>query len=61
MNISDLQIHLKPSEGLISKIIYSDEIGNKTTLHFLTTKFLNSTNNKLYKFKLPKGAQVTEL
>jgi|GEM_PF-3115052 len=61
MNISDLLVFINPKDGLIVKIIYNDDIGNRTTLHFLTTQFLNSAKHKLFKFKLPKGAQVTEL
>lgn len=60
--ISDLTIVVDTKKQKITKVEYKDELGNKTTLVFGPVYFDKSANKpELFKFKIPKDAQVTEL
>lgn len=55
----NLKIDLKANQ--ISEMSYQDDIGNDTQLFFIKTKFLLELNKKIFIYKPPKGAQVTEI
>jgi outer membrane lipoprotein carrier protein len=57
----NIEIKLNESAETINSVSYSDDIGNKTTLKFSQIKFLENLKSSLFKFKIPKGAQVTNL
>jgi len=60
-NIKKLMIKIKTAKKEVVSISYTDEIGNKTEMAFTNTKLVSKKNPKLFKYKPPKGVQVTEL
>jgi outer membrane lipoprotein-sorting protein len=62
-NISAQKVQIKvDADGLqIQQIVYWDELKNKITLDIETTAFLKERNAKLFQYKIPKGAEVTEI
>ncbi|MFZ4404816.1 MAG: LolA family protein [Pseudobdellovibrionaceae bacterium] len=60
-NIKSMQIAIDLAMNSISEVEYKDEIGNTTHLQFSTIDFLKNKNDELFKFKIPKGAQVTSI
>ncbi len=59
--VKDLKLEVQTKDHTISALSYVDDIGNLTTLAFSNLKFKSKGDNKLFKFKPPKGAQVTDL
>lgn len=55
----NLKIDLQSNQ--ISEMSYQDDIGNETQLFFLKTNFLSELKKNVFIYKLPKGAQVTEI
>lgn len=62
-NISAQKVQIKvDADNLqIQSIIYWDELKNKITLEMQTTAFLKEKNPKLFQYKIPKDAEVTEI
>ncbi|MCB0347686.1 MAG: hypothetical protein KDD37_02575 [Bdellovibrionales bacterium] len=61
LSAQKVQIIVNAEQLQISKIIYWDELNNKITLEMLTTAFLKERNPKLFQYKIPKDAEVTEI
>lgn len=59
LNIKNLDVVIKNNK--ISSINYSDDVGNLTTFVFEKTEFSTKNSTQLFKFKVPKDAQVTNL
>lgn len=59
LNIKNLDVVIKNSK--ITSINYSDDVGNLTTFVFEKTEFSTKSSTQLFKFKVPKDAQVTNL
>lgn len=59
--VKDLKIDVQTNDNTISQLSYVDDIGNLTTLVFSNLKFKSKGDKSLFKFKPPKGAQVTDL
>lgn len=61
LKVTDLKIFVSEKSKTVSKISYLDEVENQTEWTFSQIVFKNKKNSKLFKFKVPQGAQVTEL
>jgi outer membrane lipoprotein carrier protein len=56
-----MTLKIENSSKLVSEISYKDDIGNLTTMKFTNAQFKKEMNKKLFQYKPPKGAQVTEI
>lgn len=61
LRVKELTLDIDGKAKLIRKISYKDDVDNLTVIELTKTDFLNKENKDLFKFKLPKGAQVTNL
>jgi len=59
MKLLVLGVDLK--DQLVTEIGYTDDIDNQTIMHFSNIEFSSDLDKKLFKYKPPKGAQVTNL
>lgn len=59
LNIKTLDVAIKNNK--IASINYTDDVGNITTFVFEKTEFSSKSSLQLFKFKVPKDAQVTNL
>lgn len=59
LNIKSLDVTVKNNK--ISSINYADDVGNTTTFVFEKTEFSSKPSSQLFKYKVPKDAQVTNL
>ncbi len=59
VSIQNLSIKIDNKSKKILEINYDDEVGNKTKLDFSDIKIDLKLKADLFKFELPKGAQVT--
>jgi outer membrane lipoprotein carrier protein len=61
LTVKSIEISLNVSKNILNKISYKDDVGNLTTMDFSDVQFAKKIPNDLFKFKLPKDAQVTDL
>jgi outer membrane lipoprotein carrier protein len=61
LQIKDLMIQIDPKNKRINEISYKDDLGNITKMVFSNVKFQSKADPEIFKFKAPKGAQVTNL
>ncbi len=61
LSAQKVQINVNADDLQIQKIIYWDELKNKITLEMQATAFLKEKNPKLFQYKIPKDAEVTEI
>lgn len=61
IQIKDLMVRIDLKTKKIQQISYSDDVGNLTKLAFSEIKFQKKNKPEVFKYKIPKGAQVTEL
>lgn len=61
VSLKDLSISILKGQKEIKKIKFVDDIGNKTTFEFSNLKLYREAKPNLFKYKPPKGAQVTNL
>jgi outer membrane lipoprotein carrier protein len=54
-----LDVDLKTKQ--IKKISYKDDVDNTTEIELKNTEFISKENKDLFKYKIPKDAQVTNL
>lgn len=59
LNIKTLDVVVKGNK--ISSISYADDVGNTTFFEFEKTEFSSKSSGQIFKYKIPKDAQVTNL
>jgi len=60
LGVTSLKIKASDKKSIL-EINYKDDVGNQTSLQFSDIEFLNKTQNKVFEYIPPKGAQVTHL
>lgn len=60
-NVKDFKIVIENKKKVVSEISFKDDIGNLTTMKFSEVEFKESSDKKLFNYKPPKGAQVTQI
>ena len=61
MRVKDLTLELEPTSKWILKISFKDDVNNLTVIEMKQTEFIKKENKKLFKYEIPKDAQVTNL
>jgi outer membrane lipoprotein carrier protein len=61
LRVKELSLNIDTQAKLIRTISYKDDVNNLTTIELTKTEFLKKENKDLFKFKIPKDAQVTNL
>lgn len=61
LNTKKIEFLVDTKKNEINSLSYVDEIGNKTSIKFLKVEFTNKIGRKLYEYKAPPNAQVTQL
>lgn len=61
LRVKDLSMNVDVKSKQITKISYKDDVDNITEINFKKTEFLSKENKELFKYKIPKDAQVTNL
>ena len=61
LTVKTLTLLIDTKKSELKELSYKDDIGNLTTLVFSNLKFKSKGDKSLFKFKPPKGAQVTDL
>lgn len=61
LTIKDLKIVFNCKELTMKELSYKDDIGNLTVMRFSNVSFQKKEKNNLFKYVIPKGAQVTDL
>jgi outer membrane lipoprotein-sorting protein len=61
LSAQKVEIKVNAENLQMSQIVYWDELKNKITLDIETTAFLKERNGKLFQYKIPKDAEVTEI
>ena len=61
LQIKDLVISIHSKAQKIQNISYKDDVGNLTKMAFSEIKFQSKADPKLFQYKIPKDAQVTNL
>ncbi len=61
LNVTKLSVLIDTKKIELKEVSYFDDIGNETHLKFSKIEFVNKANDNLFRYKLPKGAQVTNL
>lgn len=59
--VKTLTVKIDSKSKQVSEISYKDDLGNLTVMKFSDPQFKNSLDKKLFTYKPPKGAQVTEI
>ena len=60
-NVKDFSVVLGGKPEKLHEIRYGDEVGNQTTIRILGTETVKKPAKDLFKFEVPKGAEVNEL
>lgn len=60
LGVTALKIKTNGKKDIV-EINYKDDVGNQTSLKFDDVEFSKKTENKLFEYTPPKGAQVTHL
>jgi len=61
LRVKELTLDLEPKTKQIKKISYKDDVDNLTVIEMKKTDFIPKENKDLFKYKIPKDAQVTNL
>ena len=61
VRVKQLRLGVDLASKEIRKISYKDDVNNFTEIEMKKTEFLKSENKNLFKYKIPKDAQVTNL
>jgi outer membrane lipoprotein carrier protein len=61
LRVKQLTLDVEPKTKEIKKISYKDDVDNLTVIEMKKTDFLKKENKDLFKYKIPKDAQVTNL
>lgn len=61
LSVKEIDLSIDDAKKTLSKISYKDDVGNLTTMEFSDITFSSKPSKDLFKFQLPKDAQVTEL
>ncbi len=61
LQIKDLTLAINSKTKKIENISYKDDVGNLTKMAFTGIKFESKASPKLFEYKIPKEAQVTNL
>lgn len=61
LRVKDLTLEVDSKAKLIKKISYKDDVNNLTVIDLNKTDFTVKENKDLFKFKIPKDAQVTNI
>ncbi len=60
-NVKDFKIVIENKKKFVSEISFKDDIGNQTIMKFSNVEFKEIADKKLFNYKPPKGAQVTQI
>ncbi len=61
VRVKQLRLAVDTAAKEIRKISYKDDVDNLTEIEMKKTEFLKTENKSLFKYKIPKDAQVTNL
>ncbi|MGZ3743353.1 MAG: LolA family protein [Pseudobdellovibrionaceae bacterium] len=61
IRVKGLTLNVDMNSKLITKITFKDDVDNMTEIEMKKTEFLPKENRELFKYKIPKDAQVTNL
>jgi len=61
LRVKDLSMEVDLKSKQITKISYKDDVDNTTEIQLKKTEFISKENKDLFKYKIPKDAQVTNL
>jgi outer membrane lipoprotein carrier protein len=61
VRVKGLTLSVDVKTKQIKKILYKDDVDNTTDINMNKTEFLSKENKELFKYKIPKDAQVTNL
>ncbi|MBC7371011.1 MAG: outer-membrane lipoprotein carrier protein LolA [Bdellovibrionaceae bacterium] len=61
LRVKQLTLELEPTSKWILKISYKDDVDNLTVIEMKKTEFIKKENKSLFKYEIPKDAQVTNL
>lgn len=61
LQIKNLVVRIEPKKKRIQQISYTDDVGNFTKMDFSDIKFLSRVDASIFKFTIPKDAQVINL
>jgi outer membrane lipoprotein carrier protein len=61
LQIKELTVRIQPKNQQIDEISYKDDVGNLTRMAFTDVVFSKKADPEIFKFKMPKGAQVTDI
>ncbi len=59
-DLKDIRLEVDSDKKVINKISYKDTLDNETSFKFSNNKFEDEVKTSLFKFKIPKNAEVTE-
>jgi outer membrane lipoprotein carrier protein len=61
LRVKQLTLDVETKSKEIKRISYKDDVDNLTVIEMKKTEFLKKENKDLFKYKIPKDAQVTNL
>lgn len=61
VRVKGLTLKIDLNSKLIKNISFKDDVNNTTEIEMKNTEFLSKANKELFKYKIPKDAQVTNL
>ncbi|HEY8269564.1 MAG TPA: outer membrane lipoprotein carrier protein LolA [Pseudobdellovibrionaceae bacterium] len=61
VRVKGLTLNIEVNSKLIKNISFKDDVNNTTEIEMKKTEFLSKENKELFKYKIPKDAQVTNL
>lgn len=61
LRVKDLTLEVNVKANEIKKISYKDDVDNLTEIILKKTEFISKEKKELFKYKIPKDAQVTNL
>jgi outer membrane lipoprotein carrier protein len=61
LTVKSIDLVLDADKKVLTEVSYKDDVGNLTTMNFSDIKFSKKQSKDLFKFKVPDGAQVTDL
>lgn len=61
MTLQKVMVQVKSKDKELKTLEYIDDVGNKTSLHIQQQKLLKDARPELFRYRLEKGAQVTDI
>ncbi len=61
LDVQTIELHIDSEKQLFTKIIYWDELGNKTSYTFTNHTFSDKSPKGFFEFKKPKNSSITDL